>query len=256
MSTTLLIGRWPALVSVSLNHWGDGPMFTPANKAGGVAIAQVGVGYLDGRLVFDVLIRLGVPMVRLGNALACDGRDLVGDAQDRKAVRAVRSHLRVQDCVAQVVGQGCTDGGLVVQHQDAVVVFAKSKLQRRADHARRLDAPDPGPLEGLHLARARTEQLGARPGEGDLLARRNVWRAADYGRCPSLTGVHRRQAETVRVGVLVNLKHVPDDDLLTIPVAADGLDFTNLDSGHGELVGQLMRRIGDGYVLLEPRDGY
>ena len=256
MSTTLLIGRWPALVSVSLSHLGRRTDVHAGNQAGCVAIAEVWVGYLDGRLVFDVLIRLGVRMVRLGNALACDGRDLVGDAQDRKAVRAVRSHLCIQDCVAQVVRKWGADGGLVVQHQDAVVVFAKSKLQRRADHTRRLDSPDARALERIHLSRVRTEQPRALPGEGDLLARGDIGRAADDGCGPPVAGVHGGQAETVRVRVRIDLQHVSDDNLLRVPVAADYPDFPYLDPGHRELVGKLMWRVGNGYVILEPGDGY
>ena len=159
------------------------------NQARGVAVAEVGVGNLDCDLAFDIRAAFGVRVVGFGHALTGNGRDLVRDSEDREAVRTVRRDLGVQNRIAEIAGEWRADRSVVVQHEDAFMVLAESQLERRADHSRRLDAPDARALEGLHLAGAWTVQACALPGERDLLSGGNVRRAADDGGRLAVTDV-------------------------------------------------------------------
>ena len=54
----------------------------------------------------------------------------------------------------------------------------------------------------------------------------------------------------------IDLQDVADHDGVGFPVRADCLDIADLDTGHCELVGELIRGVGDRDVVLEPGDGY
>ena len=94
------------------------------------------------------------------------------------------------------------------------------------------------------------------------LAKAIFWPAATFGAPHTTVAVPPSPVSTMgrlrrsAFGCWIDLQHVPDDDLLTVPVAADYPDFPYLDPGHRELVGKLMWRVGNGYVILEPGDGY
>ena len=65
--------------------------------------------------------------------------------------------------------------------------------------------------------------------------------------------VNRRQPQPVRVGMRRHVQHVPDDNLLRVPVRADHLHVANLDARHSQLVGNLSGRVLNGDIVLEPR---
>ena len=102
------------------------------------------------------------------------------------------------------------------------------------------------------LPEAGVDEPGALPGEGDLLSNGHVGRAADHGSGLAVAQVDRGQRQAVGVGVRLHLDDATDQDLVPVPFAADLLDAADLGAGHGQAVGQLLGRYGDGNVLFQP----
>ena len=249
-------GALPRLDERVPHPLGGWPYLHARNQAGGVSEAEVGVGYLDRRQIFYRLALFGIRNVGLRHARAANRRDFVGDSQDGQAVRAVGRDFGVQDGVSQILRERRADGGVRVENEDAVMIVAKTELQRRADHPARFDAADAGALERLGFAGARAEERRALAGEGDFLPRRHVRRAADDRLRSPAADVHRDQPQTVGVRMRLDAQRLAHDDLIGVPVRANDAHLADFDSRHRELMRQLMRRIRRGDVFFEPREGY
>ena len=92
-------------------------------------------------------------------------------------------------------------------------------------------------------------QAGADAGKGYLVADIQVGGAADH-RLRLRAQVYRGQAEAVGVGVGINRRYLPDDDV--IPVAAGGDDFRHLEPGQRQLLRQLGSGQGNIYIIFKP----
>ena len=195
---------------------------------------------------------LEIVPVRLGNSRPGDGGGFVGHTQNGEAIGPVGGDLDVEDCVTQVVHQWGTNRGVVVQDQDSLVVLSQPQLQFRADHAAGEHTPDPGRFQLFHLVGPGTEKPRPLPGERDLLSRTHVGRATHHGCGLTVSQVDRGECKAVGVGVPVDLEDAPDKDFIPVPLSPDLPDLADLASGHGQAVGQLLRRYGYGYVILEP----
>ena len=68
MSTTLLIGRWPAAISRAFSHSGEGPIFTSVNaravKRGQSSGTSTVTEAIVGRLPVSGRLGVGVPRAR------------------------------------------------------------------------------------------------------------------------------------------------------------------------------------------------
>ena len=109
MSTTLLIGRWPAAVRRCLSHSGDGPIFTSSNTRA-VKRRQISgsMSTLQWSSARSLPAGLGVGVGRVDRQrVAGDGVHLARDAVDAEAVGTVRRDLELQHLVGdrQVLGQ-------------------------------------------------------------------------------------------------------------------------------------------------------
>ena len=224
----------------------------PLYQTRGIPWAQVGVLDLDGHPAGYERPVLRVGGIGLCDLRAGDGPDLPRYPQNRQAVRPVRRHLGVQYRVAQHVHERSAHGHIVVQHEDAAVVFAETQLALRAHHAGRQDAPDLRGLQGLDLARPVAAQHRALAGEGDLLSGRDVRSAADDSGRLAVAQVDRGQAKPVGVRVRVHLQDIPDEHLVAVPASPGLLDRADLRSGHGEPVGKLTRWEVYRDIPLEP----
>jgi hypothetical protein len=91
-------------------------------------------------------------------------------------------------------------------------------------------------------------QPGADPGEAHLLVKADVGGAAHYLQLAS-TGVYAAQAQPVRLGVRPEGRHLADKTLVPTP---NLYDLADLDSSHGQPVGQLPHRHVQVNVLSQP----
>ena len=189
---------------------------------------------------------------RLGHAAAGQGRHLVGHSQHGEAIEAIGGKLQVQDGVPQVFVQGRAQRGLVRQHHDAAVVVAQPQFQLGAYHPLGLDAPDGGGRQRFPLAGMGVIEIGADPAEANLLAFGHVRRAADdLGLVPA--GADSTQTKAVGIGVGPD---AGDQAHIDLAPPADLLNFTHLDAGHGQPVGQFMGIDVDFDVLPKPTERY
>ena len=218
-----------------------------------VAHAQLGVLHHDGDRVGDVLVALVILSQRLGHGVLGERGDLVRDAKDRQTVAAVRGHLDLQNVVGgQDVGERRSDGCVVAQDQDALVVVPKAELLRRAHHAGGLDAADGGRGKLHRLAGLPIDELRADGGESDALADGDVGRAADDG-LRARSGLDGGKLEAVGVRVRRDVHDVADDDV--VPTGARAGDVRGLQPRHRQTVRGLGRRQGQRHVFGEPGEG-
>ena len=216
---------------------------------GDVAGAEIWVANLDRRLVLDGAARLLIVEAGLADGAAGERRDLAGDAQHGEAVGPVRRDLDVEDDVAEVAREGRAEGRVVGQHEDALVLVGQAQLALGADHAARLDAANLCRLQLRRMTAVRVDQVGADAGEGDLLPRGDVRRAADDG-VRGAAHIDGGEAQPVGVGVRVDGRHAPDDDV--VPALADDLDVVDLDARERQAVRQRARLLVNLDVGLEP----
>ncbi|GAB4321087.1 MAG: hypothetical protein Kow0010_01250 [Dehalococcoidia bacterium] len=121
------------------------------------------------------------------------------------------------------------------------MVVAEAQLTFAEDHPGGLDAADSPCLEPSPLAGVAIKEHGPLGGEGDLLARRDVRRAAD-DLLWALTGVDDGELEAIGVRVRSHVQHLSDPDKGGVPVAADDLPVFYLGGGIGDAARELRRR--------------
>jgi hypothetical protein len=91
-------------------------------------------------------------------------------------------------------------------------------------------------------------QTRADPGEAHLLVRSDVGGAAHYLQFAG-AGVYAAQAKPVRLGMRPDRRYLADKTLVPTP---NLYDLADLDSGHGQPVGQLPQRQLQVNVLFKP----
>ncbi len=143
-----------------------------------------------------------------------DRGDFAGEAAVAPEIRAMgeRFVVDLDHPVLEVEGAGdrCADRRVRRQYPDAVVVVADAQLAGRADHAEGLDTAD---LRALDREIAR--ELRADPGDGDLLSRRDVGRAADdlEGLAFSFADVDTAERELLGIRMSLVGDDMADDDV-------------------------------------------
>ena len=213
MSTTLLIGRWPAAIRRAFSHGGDGPIVTSSKTR------AVKRGHRSGprRRPRRRRSRRRVPGSSLhgGGAERRAGRrvDLARDAVDAEAVGPVRRDLELE----HVGGDR--------QHARPAACRARAPSSRTMIPAWSVPIAElvlgqdhPVGLDAAQLGRAELRAVGhdrARPRDGDGLAGGDVRRAAD----DLLRARRRRRRPCRRVsrsasGWCSALEHAPDDEAL------------------------------------------
>ena len=229
MSTTLLIGRWPAAVSRAFSHAGDGPIVTSSNaRAVKRGHRPVSTTHLD-RHVAVRCSGIVLPR-RLREPGAGRGVHLARDAVDAEAVRPVGRDLELEHLGRdrQHAGQRLPDlQAVVLEHDRLVVVGADRQLVLGEDHPVRRDAAQLRLLELRAVGHDR-----ARPRDRDGLAGRDVRRAAD-----DLRLRRRRRSRRVQTvsrsasGWRAVVEHASDDERVEVAdaVVVDALD---LGAGH------------------------
>ena len=253
MSTTLLIGRWPASAEPLLHPLRRRPDSYALDHRRDVARAQVGVvdadgdGLRGGWTGLEVAGRGDAHLARAG-----DRGDLPRDADHVHRVGAVRPDVYVEYNVPEVVRERRTDRRVGGQFEDALVLVAQPELALRQHHARRLEAADLRRLEHGALARVAVEQLGTLAREGDALPHLEVRRAADdLLRLGVRPVAHRREAQAVGVRVRVHRHHLADGHERAVP-RPDPMDRIHLGGGHGQPVRQVVDVVRQVDVVAQP----
>ena len=127
------------------------------------------------------------------------------------------------------------------------MIVPKAELDGGTDHTLGLNPPNLGSLQGFMPLAVRVVDVGADFSEADLLARGDVGCAADHFQFLRAGG-HHAKAQPVGVGMGADIGHLADEDLVP---ASDDLNLTNLDTGHGQPVGQLLGGQVNVHVLSE-----
>ena len=254
MSTTLLIGRWPAAVSRALSQSGEGPIVTSGESPGGEPRAEI--GHLDGdrRERCDLALprRLGVLVPRRRRQRgAADRVDLAGHPVDTQAVGPVRGDLEVENGLGdrKHLGEGGAGRGVGVEDGDPVGLGADLHLLLGEDHPRRRDAAQ------LRLAELRAvAEHGSGKGDRDGLPGGDVGSPADDRPLLPLAYVDPAHPQPVGVRVRVGGKDAADDESVA-GAGADGGDPLDLGAGHRQPLGEQLRRQAGVAMLVEPGDG-
>jgi hypothetical protein len=241
MSTTLLIGRWPAAISRALTHGGDDPIVTRAQLR--VLDVDPHAGH-RGRAGIEVR-PLGRRQRRVGGRV-----DLARDAVDTQAVGPVGRDLQLEHVGGdrEHIGQRRAGREGLREHHDPVVVGADRQLVLGEDHAVGLDAAQLGPLELGPVGHHRAGES-----DGHRLAVRHVGRAANDLARLAVADVDHADAEAIGVRVALGGEHAADDEVLQRghAVRVDALD---LGAGHRQALGELVRRQPGVAVGVQPLD--
>ena len=250
MSTTLLIGRWPAAVRRACSQSGEGADGNVGEDAGGEARAQLRHRDRDRGEVGD-LARTRSRRV-LGPGLGRQRRrgdrvDLAGDAPDAEAVDPVRRHLQLQHRLGdrQHLGQRRPRRRPLLQLHDPVSFAAQLQLGDREDHPFRADPPQ---LRFAQLLAAGHPCPRQRHRHG--LASGDVGGAAD-DRALAIAGVDGADPQPVGVRVLLGAEDLADDEAVGAG-RADAADPLDLGPGHHQALGQLRDPEAGVAVLAQP----
>ena len=214
--------------------------------------AEVRVGDLHGHSRGRRIVQLFVRVLRFTNGRACQRRDFSRNTDHREPVRTVRRDVEIEDGVSKVLCERRADRRVGGEDEYALVFAGEAQLLLRADHARRLDAPDLRRLEDGGLPAPAIDQASAGPGERDLLARSHVGRAADHRQRLFTTVVDRREPQTVRVRVRIDGQHAANGDQLFVPITTDTINTLRFEAGHGQAVANLLWAEVDVHVFGEP----
>ena len=212
MSTTLLIGRWPAAIRRAFSHGGDGPIVT-SSKA-----RAVKRGHRSGASTTTstpAIVAGACPGPRPTAAAPAARRWRRGPRARRRRRARQSGRLGVTSSSSTSVAIGSTPASgvpgleLVVEDHDPRVLGADRELVLGQDHPVGLHAAQLGHAElgavGHHRARAR---------DGDGLPRGDVGRAADDLLRAAVADVDHAHLQAVGVGVPAGLEHRADDEAL------------------------------------------
>ena len=225
--------------------------FDAGDDRGGVARAEVRVGYSNLGEGVHRGAGFGIADVRHAHGLAGDGADFPGDAEDGQAVAPVGGKFQLQKSVAQRFLQGRANRRVVGQDDDALVLVADFQLGFRADHPRGHDAANARGFQLLAAPGVHIAQGGAGAGKADFLAGGHIGRAADHFQRRAVAGVNLAKGQRISVGMGPGRADIADDAAL--PTAA-GDNFANFNAGHREPVSQLSGRQGQVNVFGKPRE--
>jgi len=171
-------------------------------------------------------VRCGRPRldrVRFERAqLAAEVRlDLPRQTQHRGRVTAVGRDADLELAVARGnhLGQWSTHRGIGVQYQNAVLVVTEFEFVSRADHPIGGHAANLGPFENGAVGELRS---GRR--KGNLLARGDVWGAADDFERLTVVDLHPADGESIRIRVSRALADPTDSNLRKIGPRRGNLD--------------------------------
>ena len=256
MSTTLLIGRWPAVIRRAFSHSGEGPISTSSNTRT-VNRGQSEKSSTDTESACSAAAPS--PSAAASSApgsgdsgRARDGVQLARHPVDAHAVGAVGVHLQLQHVVAdrQVAARRLARLVGVRQHDDARRVGADLELRLRQDHA-----------FGRHAPQIRAAELGAAGHDGarqryeHRLPRRHVGRSADDRARVRARELHAADAEPIRLGMALGAEHLADPEVARVAVVgghADARDALQLRAAHRQQPADLHRVEAGVAVLLQP----
>ena len=196
-STTLLIGRMPALTSRCAIHDGDGPIVTSRDptEVAGTAVGRVDA---DRDVGADRGVRGSVGFGDLEREPEVCG-DFARDAHDAHGVGSVRGDRQVEDHVVEPEQTAHVSAGLGggVEVDDPLVIVAEAELVGSEEHAVGGDAPDRPAFEDPE----RLREMRAGRGVRDDVAGGDVLRAAhDPGR--AISEVDIDEGQLVGLGML------------------------------------------------------
>ena len=234
-----------------LHPRGRRPQLDPLDDAGGEAPAEIGGFDRDGDEVAGLLPGLGVRAIRFAQGPAGDGRHLAGEAEHAEQVGAVGPGGDIEDDVADGIDEGCADGGVPGQHEDALVVVAQAELLLAEDHAGGVDAPDGAKLQLGELAAVAIDEHRAFGRERDPLAGGDVGRAADH-RLRPVPHLHGSEHQAVGIGMGIDGEHFGHANELRIPLLADYLPALDLGDGIGDALRELRGREVNVDVVAQP----
>ena len=234
-----------------LHPGGRGAHLDPFNDAGREAPAEVGGLDGHGDELAGAAAGLGVGAGWLTQGLARDRGHLAGEAKDAKQVGAVGPRRDIEHDIADGIHQRRTDGGVLGQHEDALVLVAEAQLLLAQDHAGRVDAADGAQFQLGELPGMPIDEHRPFSGEGDLLAGGDVGRATDDHPGP-LAGVDGSEAEAVGVGVGLDAENLGHSHQLGLPLLADDLPALDLGDGIGHAAGELLGGEVDVDVVAQP----
>ena len=248
MSTTLLIGRWPAADRRAFSHAGDGPIVTSSNSRA-VKRGHRSASSTTTSAPAHVAGAAGVlgPR-RRGQRRVRDRVDLARDAVDAQAVRPVRRDLELEHVRGdrQRVGQRRARGQILRQDHDPVVLGADRDLVLGQDHPARLLAAQLGLLE---LGAVGHDRAGR--GDRDGLAGRDVGRAADDLVRLALADVDRADGQPVGVRMALGAQDLADPEELERGDAV-AVHAVDLGAGHRQARRELVRGQAGIDVVVEP----
>ena len=240
MSTTLLIGRWPAAISRAFSHSGDGPDRHVREHAGGEPRAELRDLHRDRRVAGHVSLprrlRIALPW-RRDQRGAGECVDLAGHSVDAEAVDAVGVDLELEHRLGdrQDRPRAASPGAKSPSRTTIPSsVVAHLQLGLGQDHPVGHDAPQasPGPASGRRASPRRAA------------ATATVWPAATLGapqtivRVPSPVSTSQT-LQAVGVRMLLRRDHPADDEALRRR-RADVVDPLDLGRAHGEPFGELL----------------
>ena len=167
---------------------------------------------------------------------------------DAQAMRQIGRELEREEQIVERedVADIGTQGRIVVQLQQSLVVFAELEFARRAEHALALDATQLAELDQEGLAILTGRQLGPHQRAGHLDADARVGRTADDVEQRIPADVDLAYAQAVRVGMLHGLLDLADDD--AAERRRHGASLFDFEAAHGERLGQFgtgQRRVAE-----------
>ena len=249
MSTTLLIGRWPAALRRAFSHSGDGPIVTFSNARTvkrGHSSVRTSTRRAGDRVAGGVRVLRPRRRAQRG---AGRGVHLARDAVDAQAVGAVRRDLELEHVGGdrQDLEQRRAGRGAVVEHHDPGVVGADRELVLGQDHPRRLDAAQLGLAE---LRAVGHHRAGPRDRDGLARPRRSARRRRSAPARPSPTSTMQTVSRSAS-GWCSALSTRPMTNPSTAPTPwlVDALD---LGPGQRQALGELAQAEVRPHVLVKP----
>ena len=243
MSTTFVIGRWPAAVRRALSHSGDGPIVDVLEHARGEARAQVGASTSTRTSAASTGACPGRRPTAAAQRRAGGGVDLARDAVDAEAVGPVGRDLELEHVGRDRQHLGQRRARRRAPSASTMIPAWSAPMRELVlgeDHPLGLDAAQLGLPE---LRAAGHDRAG--PRDRDRLAGGDVRRAAhDLGGSPSPTST-RADAEAVGVGVLLGVEHLADDEAVE-RLHAGVVDALDLGAGHRQPLAELARPASPG----------
>ena len=253
MSTSALIGRSPIAVEPPLQPFRRRAVLDAAHQPQREAAAERG----RRAEVERHLHRAGKrrrPPASIGRVLELahvGGREIARDAVHAGAVGPVGRELDLDHRVVEPrpFGVALADRRVGRQVDDAVVIVGELQLELRHQHAAALDAADVADRERHVLAR----DVGARRHEHALHAGARIGRAAHHLHRLARAGIDHAHAQPVGIRMLLGRDHARDGERREhLAPCPDALD---LEPDHGELVGDLVRRVWCRDARLQPGRG-